>query len=143
MKSHNQKPSKFFLRESFAGILMLLCAAVSLTLSNTSLGAYYQWLWSYNLMGHPVAHWINDGLMAVFFLLIGLELKRELLIGRLRTFERAMLPAVAAIGGMILPAFIYIFINYRHRLRHRHLGTLGRQSARQSESPAHLSCRSR
>lgn len=91
---------------------MLLCAAVSLTLSNTSLGAYYQWLWSYNLMGHPVAHWINDGLMAVFFLLIGLELKRELLIGRLRTFERAMLPAVAAIGGMILPAFIYIFINY-------------------------------
>ena len=111
MKSNTQNSKPFFQRDSFAGILMLLCAAVSLTLSNTSLGAYYQWLWSYSLMGHPVAHWINDGLMAVFFLLIGLELKRELLIGQLRTFERAMLPAVAAIGGMILPAFIYIFIN--------------------------------
>lgn len=112
MKNDTKNSKSFFLRDSFAGMLMLFCTAVSLTLSNTSLGAYYQWLWDYNLFGYPVAHWINDGLMAVFFLLIGLELKRELLIGQLRTFERAMLPAVAAIGGMILPAFIYISINH-------------------------------
>lgn len=112
MKNDNQSTKPFFRRDSFAGILMLVCAAVSLALSNTSLGTYYQWLWNYSLMGHPVAHWINDGLMAVFFLLIGLEMKRELLVGQLRTFDRAMLPAVAAIGGMVLPALIYLSFNY-------------------------------
>lgn len=109
MKSQNRPD--LYRRDILAGALMLICAAASLIVANTSAGESYPHLWSRGLMGHSLLHWVNDGLMAVFFLLIGLELKRELLVGELRTFKGALLPAVAAIGGMVLPAILYFVIN--------------------------------
>jgi len=72
----------------------------------------YQDLWHIDLFGHSLAHWVNDGLMAIFFFLIGLELKREILIGELSNVKKAILPIFAAIGGMLVPAGIFAALNY-------------------------------
>lgn len=100
------------------GILLLLCTAVSLLLANLPLGSRYLALWQANWHGlqalhlpHSPIHFINDGLMAVFFLLAGMEIKREWLRGELSTPKKAVLPAAAAIGGMLVPAIIYILLN--------------------------------
>lgn len=93
------------------GIILIVCTLVSLSLSNWL--PSYAALWQAHIGHHTVTHWINDGLMTIFFLLIGLELEREVYQGELSTVRSAMLPALAALGGMIVPAAIYYMINTR------------------------------
>jgi Na+:H+ antiporter, NhaA family len=102
-----------FLRSEATGGLVLMGAAVlALIVANSPLGPrYFAALGSY-VLGLSVLHWINDGLMAVFFLLVGLEIKREMLDGQLSTWPRRALPGVAAIGGMAVPAVIFVALNF-------------------------------
>ncbi len=104
--------NKFFESEKSSGILIIACTAVSLLLANSILGENYLSIWRGYIGGMSVEHWINDGLMAVFFFLIGLELRRELLVGELSELGNAMLPMFAALGGVILPAAIHFGFNY-------------------------------
>ena len=101
----------FFESEKSSGVLLVLCTAVSLVLANSAAGSAYIDLWHAELGGLSVEHWINDLLMAVFFLLIGLELERELYVGELADFRNALLPIVAAAGGVALPAVIHFSLN--------------------------------
>jgi NhaA family Na+:H+ antiporter len=101
----------FFDSEKSSGILLIICTAVSLLITNSILGTNYLSLWQTYVGGLSVEHWINDALMAVFFLLIGLELERELYVGELSDFRNALLPIVAAVGGICLPAFIHLMFN--------------------------------
>lgn len=94
------------------GILLIICTIISLLLANSSIAENYQNLWHAAFAGLSAEQWINDGLMAIFFFLIGLELKRELLIGELSNRKNAMLPGFAAVGGMIIPALIYTLFNW-------------------------------
>src|SRR6188508_25179 len=91
----------FFENERSAGIVLIGCTLVSLVLANSPLQQHYLAIWNYEVAGHHLSHWINDGLMTIFFLLVGLELEREIYIGELSTLDKAMLPVVAAFGGMI------------------------------------------
>jgi NhaA family Na+:H+ antiporter len=101
----------FVQTESAGGIVLMLAAAAALVVANSALAPdYFSVLKSY-VGGLSVLHWINDGLMAIFFLLVGLEVKREVLDGQLSTWERRLLPGAAAIGGMIAPALIFVAIN--------------------------------
>jgi Na+:H+ antiporter, NhaA family len=102
-----------FLRsEAIGGLVLMGVAVLALIVANSPLGpSYFAALGSY-VLGLSVLHWINDGLMAVFFLLVGLEIKREMLDGQLSTWTRRALPGVAAIGGMALPALIFVALNY-------------------------------
>ena len=98
--------------EAAGGVVLVLATALALGTANSDLApAYFNSLHRY-VAGLSILHWINDGLMAVFFLLVGLELKRELLDGQLRTWGRRILPAAAAAGGMIVPAIIYLALNW-------------------------------
>lgn len=103
---------RFFDSEKSSGILLLLCTAISLLVANSSIGAEYVNTWQTEVGGLSLEHWINDALMAIFFLLIGLELERELYSGELSNVRNALLPIVAAIGGMIVPAFIHFSLNW-------------------------------
>ncbi|MEO5648774.1 MAG: Na+/H+ antiporter NhaA [Ginsengibacter sp.] len=94
------------------GVLLILCTIISLLLANSSFHETYLNLWHYQFAGLSIENWINDGLMAIFFLLIGLELKREIYVGELSNFKSASLPVFAAVGGMLIPAAIYAFFNY-------------------------------
>lgn len=109
------KPSKlfksFFENEKTAGILLLVCTLVSILLANSSFQDGYIHFWESKIGGFSVEHSINDGLMTIFFLMIGLELEREIYIGELSSFKNAVLPFSAAVGGIIIPASIYFFIN--------------------------------
>lgn len=101
----------FFKMESAGGILLVIAAAIAMTIANTSFnGVYQEFLHTY-VFGMSISHWINDGLMAIFFFLIGLEVKRELLEGALKSKETAIFPAIAAVGGMLAPALIYVLFN--------------------------------
>lgn len=108
----------FFHNSQSSGIILLVCVFISLLVANSSLGeAFQQFLDSEigtNLfhLKYPVSIWINDGLMAVFFLLVGLEIKRELLEGELSDIKNASLPVFAAVGGMLVPALIYALFNH-------------------------------
>ncbi|MCG9597603.1 Na+/H+ antiporter NhaA [Vibrio sp. Isolate25] len=102
----------FFKMESAGGILLVIAAAIAMTIANTPLNDTYQTVLHSYVFGMSVSHWINDGLMAVFFLLIGLEVKRELLEGALKSRETAIFPAIAAVGGMLAPALVYVAFNY-------------------------------
>lgn len=103
-----------FLRlEGAAGLLLMVAAALALVLANSAAAPAYHAALSAEL-GLSLLHWVNDGLMAIFFLLIGLEIKRELLVGELSSIKRAVLPAIAAFGGMAVPAAIYIAINWNN-----------------------------
>lgn len=104
---------EFFDSEKSSGILLIVCTVVSLLLTNSILGANYLYLWDIKVGGLSVAHWINDLLMAIFFLLIGLELVRELKVGELSEIKNAMLPIFAAIGGIAVPALVHFSLNYR------------------------------
>lgn len=104
--------NNFFSSERAGGIILVICAVLSLILANSVIGENYVASWKINVAGGHVDHWINDGLMAIFFLLIGLELRRELLVGELSTLSNAMLPVFAAIGGMLFPAGIHLALNY-------------------------------
>ena len=102
---------KFFDSEKSSGILLAACTAISLLIANSSSGGDYLSVWQTHVGGLSLEHWINDGLMAVFFLLIGLELERELYSGELSNFQNALLPICAAIGGMVMPAVIHFSFN--------------------------------
>ena len=110
----------FFNLEASGGIVLALAAIAAMIIANTPLNTWYE-----SFIHAPVAiqvggcaiakdahHWINDGLMAVFFFLVGLELKREVLIGELSNVKQIILPAAAALGGMIMPAIIFLIFNY-------------------------------
>lgn len=101
----------FFASEKSSGIVLILCTLVSLLITNSALGTDYLQFWQLPLAGLSLAHWINDALMAIFFLLIGLELERELYSGELSSFKNALLPIFAAIGGMVVPALLHWALN--------------------------------
>lgn len=102
----------FFESEKAGGFTLIICTIVSLFLANSYLGENYLHFWHTQFSGHSIEHWINDGLMTIFFLLIGLELERELYNGELSSVKNALLPLSAAIGGMLIPAALYLFLNY-------------------------------
>ncbi len=109
----------FISKEAFSGVLLFLATVLAVIVANSSLGESYYELWKMSVgfsLGEldikmSLSHWINDALMALFFLLVGLEIKREMLIGELSSLQKAAFPVVAAIGGMLIPASIYIAIN--------------------------------
>lgn len=111
--------SKMTQSESFAGILLLCCAVLAMIVANSPLSDAYAELWKTQFgfsingtfIGMNLEHWINDVLMAFFFLVVGLEIKREVLFGELAGFKRAALPIIAALGGMIGPGLIYFALN--------------------------------
>ena len=100
-----------------SGILLIICVAISLMIANTSLGTTFQSLLDQKIgteifhLNYSLSVWINDGLMAIFFLLVGLEIKREIVEGELSSFKNASLPIFAAIGGMVVPALIFFLFN--------------------------------
>ena len=102
---------RFVKSEQFGGVLLLACTIVSLALANSPAAADYAALWHAQLGPLSVEHWINDALMAIFFLLIGLELEREIYVGELSKPRNALLPAFAAAGGMAAPALIHFAFN--------------------------------
>ena len=115
------KPFNSFIhKESSAGIVLLLCSVFALAISNSPWQEVYHHFWEYQFSigfaGHVVSnslhHWISDGLMAMFFFVVGLELKREIMGGELSSPKNALLPLAAAVGGMIAPALVYAFFNY-------------------------------
>jgi NhaA family Na+:H+ antiporter len=101
----------FFDSEKSSGILLIICTIISLALANCSLGTKYLQFWQSYIGGLSIEHWINDALMAIFFLLIGLELEREVYNGELSNFKDALLPIFAAVGGLAFPAFIHLYFN--------------------------------
>lgn len=104
--------TEFFQNEKASGILLLLVTIVSLLLANSSIQVRYIAFWETKILGESYIHWINDGLMTIFFLLIGLELKREIYHGELADVKNAILPVFGALGGMLVPAGIFIVLNY-------------------------------
>jgi Na+:H+ antiporter, NhaA family len=98
-----------------SGVLLILCTLISLLCANSIISDSYIAFWnkklSIGILQNSIAHWINDGLMAIFFLLVGLEIKRELLVGELTDIKKSMLPVMAAIGGMAIPAIVFVFFN--------------------------------
>ena len=102
----------FFDSEKAGGLFLLFCTIISLVISNSIFGSHYLTFWHLQIGAHTLEVWINDGLMAVFFLLIGLELERELYNGELSKLRNAMLPLFGAIGGMLIPAAIYLLFNF-------------------------------
>lgn len=111
------EPLTYFLHiESASGILLLLCTLVALVLANSPLSQDFLAFWQTPLglvlgsfeIRHSLRHWINDGLMAIFFFVMGMEVKRELVLGELRELRLAALPLAAAVGGMVVPAMLYL-----------------------------------
>ena len=108
---------KFLHNSQSSGILLIFCVAISLMVANSSLGNAFQNLLDTKIgteifhLNYPVSIWINDGLMAIFFLVVGLEIKREIVEGELSSFKNASLPIFAAIGGMVVPALIFFLFN--------------------------------
>ncbi len=103
---------EFFKSEQAGGIVLLVCALLSLVLSNFVFHQGYTAIWQIKLAGWSIEHIINDGLMAIFFFLIGLELEREIYRGELSNIKNAMLPIFAALGGMLVPAGIHLALNF-------------------------------
>ena len=113
MTQHRRPPSalrSFFVSETAGGFVLLAAAALALCAANSPLAEAYFVALHVEFAGMGVAHWINDGLMVLFFLLVGLEIKRELIDGELSTWPRRVLPGAAAAGGMIAPALIYLVL---------------------------------
>lgn len=110
----------FLHKEASSGILLLIFTIVALLWANSAWSDTYNLIWTRKLtigygdflLSKPLLLWINDGLMAIFFFVVGLEIKREVLIGELASFRKAILPVAAAIGGMVFPALIYAAFNY-------------------------------
>jgi len=102
---------EFFKSSKAGGIILILCTIVSLSIANSALGPAWLGFWHQYVAGLSIEHWVNDALMAIFFLLIGLELKRELVNGELSDLKNAMLPMLAAAGGIAVPALIHFGLN--------------------------------
>ncbi|MDD5203098.1 MAG: Na+/H+ antiporter NhaA [Sulfurimonas sp.] len=114
-------PFEHFLHaQTTTGIVLMSMTIIALILANTPLAQAYLHLFHTDItlsigswsISHSIHHWINDGLMAIFFFIVGLEIKREILVGELSNIKVAILPILAAFGGMVLPALIYLSINY-------------------------------
>ena len=111
--------NEFFDSEKSSGIILVACTIVSLLLVNVFIGEDYLNFWHQKSLpmlagvnlNLSVEHWINDGLMAIFFLMVGLEIERELYIGELSAFKNALVPIIAAIGGMVVPALFHFALN--------------------------------
>ena len=101
----------FFESERSSSLLLIGCTLLSVLLANSAMGNAYVHFWHQDVFGISLEHWVNDGLMAIFFLMIGLELERELYSGELSSVKKALLPAIAATGGVIVPALIHLFFN--------------------------------
>jgi len=109
---------EFIHRETTTGILLMICAVIALIIANSSyVDAYNQLLHSQMAISigswkieHNLHHWINDGLMTIFFFVVGLEIKREVLVGELSSINKALLPIVGAVGGMVVPALLYLWV---------------------------------
>ena len=102
----------FFNSEKASGFVLIGCTILSLAITNSSWGHSYQSVWNSQVANHSITHWINDGLMTVFFLLVGLEIEREIYIGELKNIRNAMLPVFAAAGGMLIPALVHFIFNH-------------------------------
>lgn len=103
---------QFLKMESAGGIVLIIAAVLAMFVANSDLQPLYDSTLHTYVAGLSVGHWINDGLMVIFFLLIGLEVKRELIEGALNTKDKATFPAVAAVGGMLAPALVYLAFNW-------------------------------
>ncbi|QKF67872.1 sodium:proton antiporter [Arcobacter venerupis] len=109
----------FISKEALSGILLFLATVAAVIVANSSLGQAYYDLWHMQLgmtlgeksISMSLTYWIDDGLMALFFLMVGLEIKREMVIGELSSVSKAAFPIIAAIGGMVVPALIYVALN--------------------------------
>lgn len=109
----------FFQSEKSGGFVLIGCTIISLLIANSAWGESYTHFWHSHLnlsfpgmdLDYSIEHWVNDGLMAIFFLLVGLEIERELYVGELSSIKNASLPIIAAIGGMLVPAAIHFFFN--------------------------------
>ena len=116
----------FFNLEAASGLFLLLASVIALVLSNSNLSnLYFSILNTHLLIGTDnfgldlsLIHWINDALMAVFFFVVTLEIKREFIQGELSKPKKALLPIIAAVGGMVVPALIYIVINFENESIH-------------------------
>ena len=102
----------FFESEKSAGLVLIGCTILSLTLANSSFSTNYLDFFHMQIAGHSATHWINDGLMTIFFLLIGLELEREIYKGELSNLKGALLPIIGAFGGMLIPAGLFLLFNF-------------------------------
>ena len=110
---------KFIKAESFSGSLLFFSALIALILSNIPSREFFVAIWDYEIgitsknfkLVKPLILWINDGLMAIFFFLIGLEIKREIILGELNSYKKAVLPIFAALGGMLVPLLLFLAIN--------------------------------
>ena len=106
----------FFQQPTAGGIVLLLCAVLAMVLANSGASGTYEHILEYPIALGPlsmtVLEWINDGLMAVFFFVVGMEIKTEFLFGELRKPSATLLPVIGALGGMAMPALIYGLINY-------------------------------
>ncbi len=121
MKQYNLlSPFQKFVRiESFSGILLLIATVAALIWANSPFGESYQSLWQYKIgftsqnfeLNKPLILWVNDGLMAIFFFLIGLEIKREFIIGELNSFKKIAFPLFGALGGMLVPVLFFLILN--------------------------------
>ena len=113
--------ARFLKIESSSGLLLLACAIASLILANSGLSAAFFSIWQTRVgfevggyeLNKPLLLWINDGLMTLFFVVVGLEIKREIVSGELSTLRKAALPVVAAVGGMVVPAMVYLALQWR------------------------------
>lgn len=103
---------EFFESEKAGGLLLLFVTILSLSLANSPFQIEYIQFWSTEIGHHSITHWINDGLMAIFFLLIGLELEREIYHGELSSIKNAALPIFGAFGGMLVPAGLFLLLNF-------------------------------
>jgi len=103
----------FFESEKSGGLTLIFFTVISLILANSAFQETYLGFWENKFGGLSLEHWVNDALMAIFFLLIGLELKREFQIGELSSLKKAALPIFSALGGMLVPALIYLFYNFQ------------------------------
>ena len=107
-----RKPlDRFIETESASGIVLAICTVAAMLFANSSFSAAYFHFFEIKLLGLTLHHWINDGLMTIFFFVVGMEIKREIVAGELSTLKKAALPIAAAVGGMIAPAFIYWLLN--------------------------------
>ncbi len=104
--------NEFFNSEKAGGLVLMACTALSLLLANSNFGPDYHHFWETSLAGHSLEHWINHGLMTIFFLLIGLELEREVYLGELSYLRDALFPIFGALGGLMLPAGIFLVFNF-------------------------------
>ena len=110
-KAGNTALQRFLSSESAGGVVLMVVAALALVVANSPLAETYDHTLHAYVGGLSVLHWINDGLMAIFFLLVGLEIKREVVAGELSTRMKRRLPVIAALGGMVVPALIYVAFN--------------------------------